>query len=203
MAAGLVTLAPPSGAAAQEAPDVTYTLELDCSQRGIIGEGTRAPYSISGVSDDGEIHSFTPEEGDRNRLTERDCLDGVAPFTLTGPFHGPRRVSRFVIEFDALVGRQARDALLIDSVGFTMTTPDFEDSMGWDEDAGDAWCLSGDSADAPRDWRGRLFDGVCYPCIEFRLIPASEDSPVLDGDWNATALPGYADCAALEDDGSS
>lgn len=191
-------LARPICALAQELPDVTYTLQIDCAQRGILNEGTRAPYSIVGVSDDGEVHSFTPEEVDRHRLTERDCLDGVAPFTLTGPFHGPRRITRFVIEFEALVGRRAHDALLLDSLQFTLTTPDFEDSMGWDEDGGDAWCLSAGPDDGPRDWRGKLFDGVCFPCIEFRLIPTADDSPIIDGDWRGTALPGYAECAAFE-----
>lgn len=58
--AALGLLARPTNASAQEPPDVTYTIEIDCSQRGIIGEGTRARYSIVGVSDDGTVSSFTP-----------------------------------------------------------------------------------------------------------------------------------------------
>lgn len=193
--AGASIMAITEATMAQEADpvgDVTYVIEIDCSRRASLQEGTRALYTIVGLADNGEEHSFTPTDADMSRLTEADCVGGVAPFELTGPFTGDQRIGVFRIEL--LSGPFSEDALFLDSLQFTRIGPDYEDSMGWDEDGKYGWCLSFDPDDA---WRGITYDDMCFPCLEFSVIAETEDSPVIDGDWRRTAAPGYSACAPL------
>jgi hypothetical protein len=194
---GQVTPSPVHGQDLEDPGDIVYVLEIDCAHRGSLNEGTRAVYSIVGISDDGEEHSFTPEDADTNRLTEADCLGGVAPFELSGPFRGEKRIGVILIEL--LNGQYATDALVLDSLQLTLVGLDIEDSMGWDENEGKGWCLSFDSNDSRRDWGRMVYDDECFPCLEFSLVAPSEDGPpVIDGDWKNTALPAYGECPPVE-----
>lgn len=176
---------------------VTYTLDLDCSARGILSEGTKSPYSIVGISENGWISPFTRDEADMARLTEADCREGVAPFTLAGSFEGERRL--LAVQIELLPGQHVNDALYLDWVQLAVDGPELEDFMVWDTDGGRGWCLSGDPGDRGGDWRGRVHDGRCYPCLQFSLVPlGSGDESIVDGAWQRTARPGYSECYAAE-----
>ena len=95
-----------------------------------------------------------------------------------------------------LLGQYMEDALFLDSLEFAMIGPDIEDAMGWDEDGREGWCLSAAPNDRRGDWRGRIYEDVCFPCLEFSVVPLREDNPIVDGDWRHTAFPGYSECPA-------
>lgn len=179
----------------QPRDSVVYTLDLDCSARGILNEGTNSLYSIVGIAESGSIFPFTREDADMARLTEADCSAGVAPFTVTGTFEGPERL--LAIQIELLPGDAADDALYLDWVQLALDGPDLEDFIVWDVDGGLGWCLSADPADRRGDWRGRVHDRRCYPCLQFSLLPVGAgDESIVEGDWRRTARPVYAECYA-------
>jgi len=184
----------PAVGRAQDA--LTYTVVIDCSHGAIRREGTRARYTIIGVSEDGEEVPFTVDSTDMRRLTETDCRRGVAPFTPLEPLPDTVRIRRFQI---ALVGgRASSDALYLDSLQLTLAGPAVADSIAWDVDGGSGWCLSEDPGDGRGDWRHYLYDDRCSPCLEFSLVPLVEGDSIVDGDWRGTATPGYAECLPME-----
>lgn len=189
-----VYLLDPQAAPGQDPDEVTYWLEIDCARRGILNEGTRSFYSIVAFSDDDEAYSFSSDDTDDRRLTEQDCLDGVAPFVISLPETENIRH----IRIELLNGQYMDDALFLDSLQLMLTGPEIEDSMGWGVDGGDGWCLSVDPDDSGRDWRGAVYDDECYPCLEFSLIPRTDEQPIVDGNWRRTALPAYSECAAVD-----
>jgi hypothetical protein len=180
----------------QDTDDVTYWLDIDCSRRGTVSEGTRSLYSIVGISDDEQEYSFISNDADARRLREQDCLNGVVPFAVS--LAGPGRLRHIRIEL--LNGQYQDDALYLDSLQLTVAGPDLEDSFGWDVDGGYGWCLSADPDDSRRDWSDIVYDGQCYPCLEFSLIPrAPDEQPIVDGNWKGTALPAYSECFAVDE----
>jgi len=189
--AAAILMAHPASAVSQVQDTVHYFVDIDCSARGITNDGTRSFYTIVGLSEEGEEISFTEDDADKQRLTNTDCLDGVPSFTLSLP--DSVTIRGFRIE---LLGQYMDDALFLDSLGFAMVGPDIEDAMGWDEDGREGWCLSAAPDDRRGDWRGRIYEDVCFPCLEFILIPAREDDPIVDGNWRRTAFPGYSECPA-------
>ena len=181
----------PHAAPGQDPDDVTYWLDIDCAHGGILHEGTRSLYSIVGISDEGEEYSFSSDDADARRLTELDCLRGVAPFTVS--LSGPAKMRHIRIEL--LDGQYMDDALFLDFLKLTVAGPELEDSIIWGVDGGDGWCLSADPDDSRRTWRGIVYDDQCYPCLEFSLISVTPDKqPIIDGDWSRTALPAYSEC---------
>lgn len=189
----------PQAAPGQDLAEFTYWLDIDCGRRGILNEGTRSLYSIVGILDDGEEYSFTPDDPDDRRLTEEDCRNGVAPFTVSLP----EPVNMRHIRIELLEGQYMDDALFLDFLRFTVRGPDLEDSIEWDVDGGAGWCLSADADDSQRQWRENVYDDQCYPCLEFSLIPSTTDGqPIIDGDWVETALPAYSECPSADSSGS-
>jgi len=177
-------------------PDLVYSVLIDCSGVDLRQAGTRADYTIVGISERGEEVSFTPDAADTRRLTPEDCRRGVPPFSPSAALPDSSRIRRFQV---ALVpGRRSDDALFLDSLQLTLTGPQVADSMAWDVDGGDGWCLSEDPGDARGVWRGRIYDGRCYPCLEFSLLPQVEGDSIVDGDWRHTAAPGYAECVPAD-----
>lgn len=207
MALGSLTLAAaclftPQAGHGQDTDDVpdrvTYWLDIDCARRGTVSEGTRSLYSIVGISDDEQEYSFISDDADAQRLREQDCLNGVAPFAVS--VEGPVKLRHIRIEL--LNGQYQDDALYLDSLQLTVAGPDLDDSFAWGVDGGDGWCLSADPDDSRRDWSGIVYDGQCYPCLEFSLIPRGPDEqPIVDGDWKGTALPAYSECFAVDESG--
>jgi hypothetical protein len=195
LAAVCATVAMPSSAAGQVPDTVHYFVDIDCSARGITNDGTQSLYNIIGLSDDGEEISFTENDLDKQRLTNSDCLDGVPSFFLSLP--DSVRIRTFRIE---LLGQHMDDALFLDSLEFAMLGPDVEDAMGWDVDGKEGWCLSAAPNDRSGDWRGRIYEDICFPCLEFSIVPLREDEPIVDGDWRRTAFPGYAECRVPDED---
>ena len=185
----------PASAVGQVQDTVHYFVDIDCSARGITNDGTRSLYSIVGISDDGEQVSFTEDDLDKQRLTNTDCQNGVPSFFVSLP--DTVRIRTFRIE---LLGQHMEDALFLDSLEFAMLGPDVEDAMGWGEDGKEGWCLSAAPNDRSGDWRGRVYEDVCFPCLEFTIAPLREDDPIVDGDWRRTAFPGYSECPAIEED---
>lgn len=176
--------------------DLVYSVLIDCSGVDIRHSGTRADYTIVGLSVHGEEISFAPEAADARRLTREDCRRGVPPFSPSEALADTSRIRRFQI---ALVpGRRTDDALFLDSLQLTLTGPQVADSMAWDVDGGDGWCLSEDPGDARGAWQGRVYDGRCYACLEFSLLPQAEGDSIVDGDWRHTAAPGYTECVTAD-----
>ena len=186
-----ILLTHPQAAPGQDLDEFTYWLDIDCARRGILNEGTRSLYSIVGISDDGEEYTFSSDDADDRRLTEQDCRSGVDPFAVS--LSEPVRMRHIRIEL--LDGPYMDDALFLDFLRLTVAGPDLEDSIEWDVDGGAGWCLSADPDDSRRQWRDNVYDDQCYPCLEFSLIPvASDEQPIIDGDWTGTALPAYSEC---------
>jgi len=191
-------LARPHGAAAQQPDTVSYSIAIDCAHGAIRREGTQATYEIVGVSETGEEFSFMPDSTDMRRLTERDCRDGVIPFTTREVLPDTVHIWRFRI---GLIGRRATsDALYLDSLQLTLRSATIADSLAWDVDGGSGWCLSEDPDDASGDWRHWVYDGRCYPCLQFSVLPSVEGDSIIDGAWNETAAPGYGECPAEEEE---
>lgn len=183
----------PDVASAQTSDTVSYTVTIDCDHGAIRREGTQATYEIVGLSEGGEEYSFTPDSADMRRLTGRDCRRGVRPFTTAEPLPDSVHIRRFRIEF-VEGGSHVNDALYLDSLQLTLGSPALADSLAWDVDGWDGWCVSGDPQDAVGSWREYLFEPRCYPCLEFSLLPAVEGEPIVDGAWRETAVPGYSEC---------
>ena len=99
--AGFILLTLPQVAIGQDADEFTYWLEIDCSRSGFSNEGTRSDYMITGTSDVGVDYAFNYEEPDAQRLTDRNCVSGVAPFKISFP----ERVSLRHIRIELLEGR--------------------------------------------------------------------------------------------------
>jgi hypothetical protein len=194
-AAVCATMALPAAAVGQVADTVHYFIDVDCSARGITNDGTQSLYNIIGLSEEGEEISFTENDLDKQRLTNADCQEGVPSFYVSLP--DSVRIRAFRIE---LLGQHMDDALFLDSLEFAMIGPDVEDAMGWDEDGREGWCLSATPHDRRGDWRGRIYEDVCFPCLEFTVAPLREDDPIVDGDWRRTAFPGYAECPVPDDE---
>jgi len=193
---GAFLLVRPGTAPAQQPDTVSYSIAIDCSHGAIRREGTATRYEIIGVSESGEEYSFTPDSTDMRRLTGNDCRYGVAPFTTSEVLPDSVRIRRFRI---GLIGGQVRrDALFLDSLQLTMRSPVVTDSLAWDVDGGAGWCISHDPGDASGDWRHWVYDGQCYPCLEFSVLPRVEGDSIVDGEWKETAAPGYGECPAEE-----
>jgi hypothetical protein len=191
-------VAPLRVASAQQPDTVSYSIAIDCAHGAIRREGTATMYQIVGVSDNGEEYSFTPDSTDMRRLTGNDCRYGVAPFTTSEALSDSVRIRRFRI---GLIGGQYReDALFLDSLQLTMRGPLIADSLAWDVDGGSGWCISHDPDDARGEWRHWVYDGQCYPCLEFSLLPRVEGDSIIDGEWKETAAPGYGECPAEEEE---
>ena len=195
---GPFLLVGPGAALAQQPDTVSYSIAIDCAHGAIRREGTATSYEIVGVSESGEEFSFTPDSTDMRRLTGDDCRHGVAPFTTFEALPDSVRIRRFRI---GLIGGQVRqDALFLDSLQLTMRGPLVADSLAWDVDGGKGWCISHDPDDASGDWRHWVYDGQCYPCLEFSVLPRIEGDSIVDGAWKETAAPGYGECPAEEDE---
>jgi hypothetical protein len=193
--AGSILLTLPQVAIGQDADEFTYWLEIDCFRSGFSNEGTRSDYMITGTSDDGVDYAFNYEEPDAQRLTDRNCVSGVAPFTVSFP----ERVSLRHIRIELLEGQFMDDALFLDFLHLAVVGPDLEDSIEWGANGADGWCLSADPDDSGGRWRGLVYDDVCYPCLEFSLVPiTSDEQPIIDGDWSGTAVAVYSECPLAE-----
>ena len=190
-------LAWPDAAGAQQSDTLNYFIAIDCEHGAIRGEGTQTAYEIAGVSASGEVFSFTPDSTDMRRLTGGECRHGVAPFTTVEALPDSVRIRRFRI---GLIGGGVRqDALFLDSLQLTLGGPSVADSLAWDVDGGKGWCISHDPGDADGDWRDWVYDGRCYPCLEFSVLPRVEGDSIIDGHWKETAAPGYGECPEPED----
>lgn len=195
---GPFLLVRPGTAPAQQPDTVSYTIAIDCAHGAIRSEGTATPYEIVGVSESGEEYSFTPDFTDMRRLTGDDCRYGIRPFTTLEALPDSVRIRRFRI---GLIGGQVRrDALFLDSLQLTMRGPLIADSLAWDVDGGSGWCISHDPDDGRGDWRHWVYDGQCYPCLEFSVLPRVEGDSIVDGDWKDTAVPGYGECPAADEE---
>ena len=189
-------LARPDAAGAQQSDTLNYSIAIDCEHGAIRSEGTQSAYEIVGVSAGGEEFSFTPDSTDMRRLTVSDCRRGVAPFTTREALPDSVRIRRFRI---GLIGGRARqDALFLDSLQLTLGGPSVADSLAWDVDGGKGWCISHDPGDADGRWRHWTYDGRCYPCLEFSVLPRVDGDSIIDGNWRETAAPGYGECPAPE-----
>ena len=192
----LCALGQPGAAPAQVADTVSYVVAIDCHHGAILHEGTRAEYTLVGVSETGIEYSFTPDSADMRRLTVGDCRRGIRPFTTAEPLPASVRIRRIRIEF--VGGRDANDALYLDSLQLTLGSATVRDSIAWDVDGWDGWCVSAETDDADGSWREYLYEPRCYPCLEFSVLPAVEGEPIVDGRWRETAVPGYSECLPLD-----
>ena len=122
----------------------------------------------------------------------------MAPFTTHEPLPDTVRIRRFRIGL--VVGRATSDALFLDSLQLTLRGPAVADSIAWDVDGGSGWCLSEDPNDASGDWRHWVYDGRCYPCLQFSVLPRFEGDSVIEGEWGETAAPAYGECPVPDEE---